>query len=249
MSSRPQKNRPKGCWAIGLSSLLILGAAAFLFLDISFQPAPLPQTPDGQTPSHQDPRAQIPDDPPRAPVVDRETAPLTPIAEDIVERQPPITRTGLPSPKAAIRELSARRLTLPVAGVVPSDLHDMYPDARSGGRVHQALDIMADKGTPVVAVETGRVVKLFDSKPGGLTIYQFDPTETYCYYYAHLDGYAPGLAEGQTVERGQVIGYVGSTGNANSAAPHLHFAVYILPPGKEWWEGDPINPFLLLGPR
>ena len=105
---------------------------------------------------------------------------------------------------------------------------------------------MAPRGTPVVAVDDGKVVKLFNSKPGGLTVYQFDPDEKLAYYYAHLDRYAPGLAEGTVVKRGDVIGYVGSTGNANPDAPHLHFAVFVLGPEKRWWQGTPINPYPLL---
>ena len=92
----------------------------------------------------------------------------------------------------------------------------------------------------------GRIVKLFTSAAGGLTVYQFDPSETYCYYYAHLDSYAAGLVEGQTVRRGDVIGTVGTTGNAPPGTPHLHFAIFRLGPEKQWWEGEPIDPFPLL---
>ena len=108
---------------------------------------------------------------------------------------------------------------------------------------------MAARGTPVVAVEDGRVAKLFRSDAGGITIYQFDPSERYAYYYAHLQGYAPGIAEGRPLKRGDVIGQVGSTGNADPAAPHLHFAVFVLGPEKEWWKGTAINPYPLLGGR
>jgi murein DD-endopeptidase MepM/ murein hydrolase activator NlpD len=119
---------------------------------------------------------------------------------------------------------------------------------RDGGqRGHEAIDILAPRGTPVMAVDDGRIVKLFLSKPGGITVYQFDPTGQFAYYYAHLDRYADGLAEGQTVRRGSVIGYVGSTGNASPEAPHLHFAIFRLGPKKQWWKGEPINPFRYLG--
>lgn len=141
-------------------------------------------------------------------------------------------------------------LMLPVAGVTPAQLADTFNDARGGGsRVHEALDIMAPRGTPVLAAVDGKVEKLFDSEAGGLTIYQFDATGTYCYYYAHLDAYAPGLREGQVLRRGDVIGTVGSTGNANPEAPHLHFAIFRLGPDKRWHEGTPINPFPLLTAR
>ena len=116
----------------------------------------------------------------------------------------------------------------------------------AGGRVHNAIDIMAPRGTPVLAVADGRIEKLFLSKPGGRTIYQFDPTEQWSYYYAHLQRYAPGLAEGDHVKRGEVIGYVGSTGNASADAPHLHFGIYRLGEEKRWWTGTPVNPYPLL---
>ena len=105
---------------------------------------------------------------------------------------------------------------------------------------------MAPAGTPVVAVEDGTVEKLFTSEAGGLTVYQFDPSRSVAYYYAHLQGYAAGLAEGAHVMRGQVLGYVGSTGNANPDAPHLHFAIFVLGPEKRWSEGTAIDPSLVL---
>jgi murein DD-endopeptidase MepM/ murein hydrolase activator NlpD len=138
---------------------------------------------------------------------------------------------------------------IPVAGVVASQLQDTFGDNRGsdGERAHEALDIMAPRGTPVLATSDGKVEKLFTSVPGGLTIYQFDPTRTWAYYYAHLDRYAPGLAEGRQLKRGDVIGYVGSTGNASEDAPHLHFAIFALGPAKRWWQGTAIDPYPLLG--
>jgi murein DD-endopeptidase MepM/ murein hydrolase activator NlpD len=138
-------------------------------------------------------------------------------------------------------------LMIPVEGVGAGALRDNYTEARAD-RVHEAIDIAAPRGTPVRAADSGRIVKLFESKPGGLTLYQFDPTETYAYYYAHLDGYAPGIEEGDQIARGDVIGYVGSTGNASPEAPHLHFAVFVLGPEKRWWKGTPANPYPLLVP-
>ena len=137
-------------------------------------------------------------------------------------------------------------LVVPVQGVAPSQLSPTFEDARSEGRVHEAIDIMAPAGTPVLAVADGHVEKLFDSRQGGLTIYQFEPGGRHAYYYAHLQRYAPGLAEQQPVRQGQVIGYVGSTGNADPAAPHLHFAIFVLGPEKRWWEGRAIDPWPLL---
>ena len=137
-------------------------------------------------------------------------------------------------------------LIVPVQGIAPRALADTFTDARSEGRSHDAIDIMAAEGTPVLAVADGTVEKLFDSDRGGLTIYQFEPSGRYAYYYAHLQRYADDLAEGQAIERGQVIGYVGSTGSANPEAPHLHFAIFVLGPEKRWWEGEAINPYPIL---
>jgi len=136
---------------------------------------------------------------------------------------------------------------VPVAGIEASSLRSMFDEVRGGGtRRHEALDILAPRGTPVVAAVSGRIAKLFSSAAGGLTIYQFDLDERFCYYYAHLEAYAPNLNEGETVHRGQIIGYVGTTGNAPPDTPHLHFAVYRLGANKNWWEGEPIDPFGIL---
>ncbi len=156
---------------------------------------------------------------------------------------------ALPSPVPALTNAvssSESALRMPVSGISANQLTDTFKDARGVGRVHDAIDIMAPKGTPVFAVTDGKVVKLFNSKQGGLTIYQFDPSEVYAYYYAHLDSYANGIVEGKSVRRGDLIGTVGSTGNASPEAPHLHFAVFVLGPEKKWWQGTAINPFPLL---
>jgi murein DD-endopeptidase MepM/ murein hydrolase activator NlpD len=142
-------------------------------------------------------------------------------------------------------ELEDRDLTIPVEGITAEQLVRSFEDAR-GERKHQAIDILAPKGTPVLAVEEGRVARLFNSKAGGITIYQFDPSERFCYYYAHLDRYADGLRENDVVRKGQVIGYVGVTGNAPKDTPHLHFAVFRLTADKRWWEGTPIDPYDVL---
>jgi murein DD-endopeptidase MepM/ murein hydrolase activator NlpD len=161
----------------------------------------------------------------------------------------PASPAPTPSPGAENPDLRQRNLVMPVQGVTPEKLQDTFNDARGTGRVHEALDILAPRNTPILAVEDGRVAKLFTSKQGGLTIYQFDPTETYAYYYAHLERYADGVREGIVLRRGQVIGYVGTSGNAPPDTPHLHFAIFRLTPEKHWWEGDPINPFAVLGGR
>jgi len=150
-----------------------------------------------------------------------------------------------PTEAGEIVALRGRDLKLPVDGVDRQDLRNTFAESR-GSRTHEALDILAPRGTRVRAVEGGRIQKLFTSKAGGLTIYEFDPTQTFAYYYAHLDRYEDGLQEGQMVKRGDVIGYVGSTGNAAPDAPHLHFAIFRLGPEKKWWKGEPLNPFLVL---
>jgi len=150
-----------------------------------------------------------------------------------------------PPPIPSLYSDSPRPMIIPVAGVDRSAIHDMFNDVR-GNRRHEAVDIMAPRGTPVLATDDGVVKKLFTSVPGGLTVYEFDPDERYCYYYAHLDHYADGLHEGQLLHRGEVLGYVGTTGNAPANAPHLHFAVIRLDEGKQWWKGSYVNPYPLL---
>ena len=136
-------------------------------------------------------------------------------------------------------------LGMPLAGVDPHTLQSSFAQRRNG-HAHEALDIMAPRGTEVLAVAQGNVVKLFTSKPGGLTVYQFDDSRSWCYYYAHLDHYAPGLKEGMLLRKGDVLGYVGSTGDASPDAPHLHFAVFELGPEKHWWQGTAVDPLPLL---
>lgn len=157
---------------------------------------------------------------------------------------PSLAQGGVTPPAPTVAGLQP--LLLPVQGVGAGALQDTFNDARAQGRSHEAIDIMAPAGTPVLAVADGTVEKLFTSVAGGLTVYQFEPTGRYAYYYAHLQGYAPGLAEKQALRRGDLIGYVGSTGNANPAAPHLHFAVFVLGPERRWWQGTAINPYPLL---
>jgi murein DD-endopeptidase MepM/ murein hydrolase activator NlpD len=142
-------------------------------------------------------------------------------------------------------------LAIPVPGVKAEELVDTYSQVRAGGeRVHDAIDIMAPRGTPVVAAAPGRVEKLFFSEGGGgITAYVRSPDGRWIYYYAHLDDYAPGLREGQELRRGALIGYVGSTGNASAEGPHLHFAVHRMAPGERWHEGQAINPYPLLAGR
>ncbi len=142
-------------------------------------------------------------------------------------------------------ELSAlaASLVVPVAGVMPSELRSDFHASRGGGaRQHNALDIPAPRGTPVIAATPGRVLRLFNSKAGGLMVYTTDATERFILMYGHLDRYADRLADGQRLERGQTIGYVGTTGNAPPNVPHLHFAIARTSNVKRWWAGQPVDP-------
>jgi peptidoglycan LD-endopeptidase LytH len=137
-------------------------------------------------------------------------------------------------------------LAIPVTGIKAEELTDTYDAARGAGRRHDAIDIMAAEGSPVIAAADGKVEKLFNSVRGGLTVYVRSPDQKWVYYYAHLQRYAPGLHEGQDVKRGQVIALVGHTGDASPSGPHLHFAINSMAPGERWWNGTPINPYPLL---
>lgn len=185
-----------------------------------------------------------------APTTESRWVAETPMMASVARLAAPVSTPTLAAtpepPSPALRELN---LLMPVLGVTPAQLVNTFSDARGQGRRHDAIDIMAPLGTAVLAVEDGKVAKLFESKQGGHTIYQFDQPGELAYYYAHLDRYADGLAEGQQVKRGDVIGYVGFSGNANPLAPHLHFAIFLLGPEKHWWQGTAINPYPYLGGR
>ena len=163
---------------------------------------------------------------------------LTPVAAGITAQNVPKAQE--------MQVLFKRRLLIPVEGVSRAQLRDNFDETRGSSRRHEALDIMAPRGTPVLAVDDGRVVKLFNSKAGGITLYQFDPDAGFAYYYAHLDRYAEGIKEGTVLKRGDLVGYVGTTGNATPGAPHLHFTIFRLRPDKRWWTGDAVNPYPFL---
>jgi peptidoglycan LD-endopeptidase LytH len=151
---------------------------------------------------------------------------------------------------SAIEELRRHDLRVPIDGASIETFKGQFADRREhGNRPHEAVDILAPRNTPVHAVESGTIAKLFTSKAGGLTIYQFDPSGRLCYYYAHLERYADGLKDGQAVSQGDVIGYVGTTGNAPPNTPHLHFAVFELNADKHWWQGRPIDPYQVFKDR
>jgi murein DD-endopeptidase MepM/ murein hydrolase activator NlpD len=146
----------------------------------------------------------------------------------------------------AVEVLRNRRLDLPVKGATREDLRHTFDEQRGSSRRHEAIDMLAPTGTPIAAVEDGTIAKLLLSEAGGITIYQFDPSSTYVYYYAHLDAYANGLKEGDRVTRGDLLGYVGSTGNAPKDTPHLHFAIFQMTEKKQWWQGTPVDPYTVL---
>ncbi|MEO5774136.1 MAG: M23 family metallopeptidase [Sphingomicrobium sp.] len=154
---------------------------------------------------------------------------------------------GGPVAVAESVEVGPAGLAIPVVGVKPNELIDTFTQARAGGaRIHDAIDIMAPVGRPVISASPGTVEKLFLSQGGGITAYVRSDDGTWIYYYAHLSAYAPGLHEGQHLLRGAPVGFVGFSGNANPAGPHLHFAINRMQPGEKWYNGTPINPYPLL---
>jgi peptidoglycan LD-endopeptidase LytH len=153
-------------------------------------------------------------------------------------------RTRPAQPETPARRVVAGSLVIPVEGVVRGELYDTWGHSRSEGRTHEGIDIMAPEGARVFAAADGRIVKFFDSERGGVTIYQFDESERFVYYYAHLRSRAHGLAEGDRVRQGEVVGYVGQSGNA--PVPHLHFEIQRLGAERQWWVADSMNPYPFL---
>ena len=188
----------------------------------------------------------LPEQPVRTQIVTPIETP-TPTPAPTTELLAATTPTPVPeTPPPAANFIGQVELIIPVAGVRPDQLLDTFDDARSEGRVHDAIDIMAPAGTPVLAAAAGKIVKLFQSERGGTTIYQLSADEKTIYYYAHLQGYANGLAEGNVVRQGDVIAYVGDTGNAGVGNYHLHFSISAVSDPKRYWEGTAINPYPLL---
>jgi murein DD-endopeptidase MepM/ murein hydrolase activator NlpD len=168
-------------------------------------------------------------------------------ASPSAEPQPAAPAPAAPAPAAPASPMAPGSLLVPVAGVSAAQLSDTFDDARGEERRHEALDIAAPAGTPVIAAAEGKIEKLFRSDDGGNTVYIRSPDGRTLYYYAHLQAYARGLEEGEAVAPGQRLGTVGSSGNADPAAPHLHFAVMRTEPGAKWWEpATAINPYPLL---
>ena len=221
----------------------LLGFVLGAFVVASFQnaggarrEAPPSPTPDSVV---DEPAAAVP----AGPTETATTGHVTPPASAAAPASPLAPAAGpVAVASEAERELAARHLTIPVQGVTADKLVRSFMDARTGHE-HDAIDILAPRNTPVLAVEDGTIAKLFLSKLGGNTIYQFDPSQRFCYYYAHLQRYADGLKEGDAIHRGQVIGYVGTSGNAPPDTPHLHFAISVLNADHHWWEGTPVDPY------
>ena len=180
---------------------------------------------------------------PRLPAID-----LPPSAPIAIGTPLPPSESPTPTPEPA-NFVGRMNLIIPVAGVRPEQLLDTYSDARSEGRTHDAIDIPAAAETPVLAAADGKIIKLFQSERGGTTIYQLSSNQEMIFYYAHLSHYAAGVAEGNIVKQGEVIAYVGDTGNAGAGNYHLHFSIALVTDPKRYWEGTNINPYPLLQNR
>ena len=188
----------------------------------------------------------IPETPLPARAASSESIAAAPAPRDCSDIDREVLRASIRTPPAevdAVAYLRHHRLQIPLPGVAVKDLRSSFDEKRGASRAHEAMDILAPRNTPIHAVDDGCIARLFESKAGGLTVYQFDPTLTYTYYYAHLERYADDIEEGDPVRRGQVLGYVGTSGNAPPNTPHLHFAIFITGVEKRWWEGTPIDPF------
>jgi murein DD-endopeptidase MepM/ murein hydrolase activator NlpD len=198
--------------------------------------------PAATTPAPPAVAGSAPSGPSRTPSDAAEVVQPEPVLEPVVP-----TSDGGPAPGARtdLEVLQGKALLMPIDGVTRAALQPSFDQPRGTSR-HEAIDILAPRHTPVRAVEDGVVAKLFTSVRGGITLYQFDPSGTYCYYYAHLDRYAEGLREQQPLRRGDLIGYVGTSGNAPAETPHLHFAIFRLKEPGRWWEGTPIDPYMVL---
>lgn len=215
---------------------VFLGAAILLSLQTGPMPAPsepgTPKTDSARTTPPARAKAGEPKVEPRRVAPPPDTAPAPEGITTVTD--------------ADLNYIAARNLLIPVANVTASQLRDTFNQARSEGRRHDALDIMAPQGTPVLATTDGVVIKLFQSDRGGVTLYELDPSGRYVYYYAHLTRYADGIVEGKQLRRGDVIAYVGDTGNAGAENYHLHFAISKLTSPNQWSGGDPINPYPVL---
>lgn len=217
----------------------LAGMAVMAVLTLVFRagtPAPADDV-GAVTPATRAPRVET------RPAVNEATQPAA--VPDVTIADAPELADDPPDLDDAVADLRRRQLDVPVGTIERAALRSSFDEAR-GSRRHEAMDLLAPRHTPVVAVEAGVIARLFTSQAGGITVYQLDPTTTYAYYYAHLERYADGLVEGATVSRGQLLGYVGTSGNAPPNTPHLHFAIFVLTDDRRWWQGTPVDPFLVL---
>ena len=222
------KRRFSGAVPLALVGSFLAGAAIDGWLRTHGPPAPVAMKSDPVLSAE-----------PSKPATPRENATVSPAGPADAR----VSAAPVPTPTATAGDVPRGRLRMPIDGQTVEALKGGFSETRGGSRPHEAADILAPRNTPIHAVESGTIARLFTSKAGGLTIYQFDPTGHLCYYYAHLQRYADDLKEGLKVSQGDVIGYVGTTGNAPANTPHLHFAVFELSADKRWWQGKAVDPY------
>ena len=185
--------------------------------------------------------------------LDGETAPVrTSVAHTSAPSSAPEAATAAAiastSASADFEYLRARQILVPVLGADMSKVYDTFNDPRDGGeRVHRAIDILAPRGTPILSADDGRILRMSTNALGGISMYTVDPQNRIVYYYAHMDHYNDAMSPGREIVKGDTLGYVGTTGNAPKNTPHLHFQVMRWPADGKYWNGDPIDPFELLG--
>jgi murein DD-endopeptidase MepM/ murein hydrolase activator NlpD len=242
-----------------LAASILLGLTALVWY-LSSKPRSTPVTPISTPPATAASELNLPPNdagnnsapvaatPSPAPTQTTESAPPTPDASSAAQASvsPPVAPPPPVAADAQATNPAASGLLIPVAGVRPEQLQDTYTQSRSEGRTHNAIDIMAARNTPVVAATDGRVVKLFQSVRGGITLYQLGTDERTVYYYSHLERYADGIVEDRFLRRGELLGYVGDSGNAGKDNCHLHFSIWLITDPKRFWDGENVNPYPLL---
>ncbi len=239
------RRRSRGRLAVALFACFCGGVIVGWYLHAG---APAPANAEaGHDPVQETPPSAAPGSGRTAPPVvsgSSQTAPPPPATSGVDRTQDAIATTGTHN-LPAVEALREHDLRMPIDGVTVESMRGSFDERRdAGSRPHEAVDLLAPRNTPVHAVENGTIAKLFLSKEGGNTIYQYDPTGRFCYYYAHLERYAKTVRPGEPIARGDVIGFVGTSGNAPANTPHLHFAIYELTPERHWWQGTPIDPYL-----
>jgi murein DD-endopeptidase MepM/ murein hydrolase activator NlpD len=184
-----------------------------------------------------------------SPSAEASPAPSSPTSTPTPTSGAPQTSPNATAPAGGATSANASGLLIPVAGIRPEQLQDTYTQSRSAGRTHNSIDIMAARNTPVLAAADGQIIKLFNSERGGITLYQLGTDQRTVYYYAHLERYADGITENRFARRGELLGYVGDTGNAGRDNCHLHFAIWLVTDPKRFWDGENVNPYPLLTKR